>query len=140
MTVTRSSPKTSTAAAPSSAAGIARSVLFWVHTTWARCGSSATSRPSASLSPITPSTPISGSKVKESSRAAPTASAPWGLWAASSTTVGLRRTTSSRAGEVTSAKAARTSSASSAWASGPEAANASTAASATAAFWAWWAP
>ena len=101
-----------------------------------RCGSKASSTPSASLSPITPITPISGEKVKESSIAAAVAAAPWGLWAASSTIVGLRRMISSRPGEVTSAKAARTRSAS----SGSSPAKASTAASATAAFCAWCAP
>ena len=47
---------------------------------------------------------MSGSNAKESSSAAAAASAPCGLWAASSTIVGLRRMTSSRPGEVTSAK------------------------------------
>jgi hypothetical protein len=59
-------------------------------------------------------TPISGEKVKESSRATTVAAAPWGLWAASSTIVGERRMISRRPGEVTSAKASLTTSASNA--------------------------
>ena len=135
-TLTRSSSKMPSATSARASAAIARAVEFWVQITWARRGSSAASRPSASLSSITPTTPISGAKVNESSSAWARASAPWGLWAASSTIVGLRRTTSSRAGEVTPAKASRTRSASSGWSP----AKASTAASARAAFWAWWAP
>lgn len=64
--------------------------------------------------------------------------APAGLWAASSTTVGDRRTTSMRPGADTDAKALRTvsmSSGSGRWAPTPK--NASTAASATAALCAW---
>ena len=80
---------------------------------------------------------MSGLNANESSSAAATACAPCGLWAASSTIVGLRRITSSRPGEVTSREGAadqllverrgRPT-------------KASTAASATAAFCAWWAP
>ena len=81
--------------------------------TWARCGSNAASTPSWSLSAITPITPISGANWNESSSAAAVASAPCGLCAASSTIVGLRRTTSSRPGDVASANAARTSASSS---------------------------
>ena len=88
------------------------------------------------MSAITPITPMSGENWNESSSASATARAPWGLWAASSTIVGLRRMISSRPGEVTSANAAATSSAS----SGSLPVKASTAVSATAAFCAWWAP
>ena len=88
------------AASARSAAGIERSVEFWVQTTCASTGSKAPSRPSWSLSAITPRTPISGSNANESPIASTTASAPCGLWAASSTIVGLRRITSSRPGEV----------------------------------------
>ena len=134
-TLTRSSPKTSAAARPSAAADMERGVEFWVHTRCSRYGSKAASRPSWSLSSITPITPTSGLNENESSSAAAAASAPCGLCAASSRIVGLRRMISSRPGEVTSANAARTRSSSSS-----PLPNASTAASATAAFCAWWAP
>ena len=44
-TLTRSSPKTSRATTARSAAGIARDVEFCVTTTWASCGSNASSTP-----------------------------------------------------------------------------------------------
>ena len=44
-TVTRSSPKTSRAVRASCSAGIARSVEFWVTTTWSSTGSKASSTP-----------------------------------------------------------------------------------------------
>ena len=89
------------AASASCSAGSARSVEFWVQTTWARCGSNAASTPSWSLSAITPITPIERVRTRTSRRARrPRPRAPCGLWAASSTIVGLRRITSSRPGEV----------------------------------------
>ena len=55
---------------PARSAGMARSVAAWVHTTCSKCGSKASSSPSASLSAITPTTPTSGRNVKASSSAA----------------------------------------------------------------------
>ncbi|CAM5512871.1 hypothetical protein SVIOM74S_06104 [Streptomyces violarus] len=78
---------------------------------------------------------------KASPMASAAARAPAGLWAASSTTVGERRTTSSRPGEATAANALRTMSRSSCSARcAPTPKNASTVASATAALCAWCAP
>ena len=73
-------------------------------TTWVSAGSNASSSPRTSLSAITPITPTSGLRSKASSSVATTAAAPCGLCAASSSTVGDRRTTSSRPGTVTAAK------------------------------------
>src|SRR5690606_26488715 len=80
-------------------------------------------------------TPTRRWKVNDSRTASAMAATPAGLWAASTSTVGLRRTTSRRPGEVTSAKAALTTS----WSSGcsPPPTNASTAAIARAALCAW---
>ena len=73
-------------------------------------------------------------KENASVTAATLAAMPAGLWAESAITTGLRRTTSSRPGEVIAANASRTKSPLSAPASGPAPPNASTAASAQAAF------
>ncbi len=90
---------------------------------------------------LAPTTPISRLKPNASVTASAAARAPPGLWAASSTTDGLRRTTSIRPGESTAAKAERITSMSSVRAcSEPIPKNASTAASATAALCAWCAP
>src|SRR5690349_22009559 len=126
-TYTRSMPKMPPATSASSSAGSDREVRAWVQTTAASTGSSAASTPSWSLSPITPTTPMRGFSRNESSMASAVAAAPCGLCAASSRIVGLRRITSSRPGEVTSANASLTSSSS----SGSCPRNASTAASAT---------
>lgn len=80
-------------------------------------------------------------KPKASVTASAVTCAPAGLCAASRTTVGLRRTTSIRPGEVTEAKALRTVSRSSSRdCCAPTPKKASTAASATAALCAMWAP
>ena len=100
--------------AASSAADRARGVEFWVHTRCSRYGSKAASRPSWSLSAITPITPMSGRNEKESSSAAAAASAPCGLCAASSRIVGAAPDDLQAArASVTSANAARTTSSSS---------------------------
>ncbi len=110
-------------------------------TTSAKIGSNASSSPRTFLSPLAPTTPISRLKSKASPTASAVTRAPAGLCAASSTTVGDRRTTSMRPGEETAAKALRTVSMSSGSArTAPTPKNASTAASATAALCAWWAP
>ena len=67
-------------------------------TTWFMHLFELVSRPRASLSAITAITPTSGLNAKASVIAAAVARAPCGLWAASSTTVGDRRTTSIRPG------------------------------------------
>ena len=129
------------AISPSSAAGIARAVEFWVHTTSPAPARTPRARPATSLSAITPMTPIEwreGELLLDGR--APLHVAPCGLCAASRTTVGDRRTISSRPGDVTSAKAACTTSGSSPPSSPLPPANASTAASAHAALCAWWAP
>ena len=105
-------------------------------TTWFMISSKTVSRPRASLSAITATTPISGVKPNASVIAAAAARAPCGLCAASSTTVGERRTTSSRPGNRTWANPSRTTSGLSAF----RPRKASTAASACAALAAWWAP
>ena len=76
--------------------------------------------PRASLSARMAMTPTSRSKPKNSWTASASARAPAGLCAASTSTVGLRRTTSSRPGEVTPAKPASTRSMSSGWPPPPE--------------------
>ena len=63
--------------------------------------------PTASLSATIPTSPTSRVKVKASSRAATSDRAPCGLWAASTSTVGERRTISRRPGEVIAATGGR---------------------------------
>jgi hypothetical protein len=76
-------------------------------------GSSSSSIPATSLSPLAAKTPVTWSKLNDSSIPATVAAMPAGLCAASMTMVGLRLMISSRPGEVTFAKASRTRSASS---------------------------
>src|SRR3954454_15436603 len=139
-TLTRSAPKTSTARAPSSSACIARGEVFWVTTSSAQMSSSAASMPATSLPRTTPTTPTSRVKSKDSRTASTVAATPAGLWAASTSTVGLVRTRSSRPGEETAPKAARTVPCSIGPVAAPAPRKASTAASAVAAFCAWCAP
>ena len=72
-----------------------------VTTTSSSTVSSASSSSAASLSFITATTPTRRAKVNESWMASRRARAPAGLCAASTSTVGLRRTISSRPGEST---------------------------------------
>ena len=85
--------------------GIARGDDDRVTTISSSIGSSASRMPSASLSASTPTTPTSRVKVNASCTASARTAAPAGLCAASTRTVGLRRTTSSRPGESTPANA-----------------------------------
>src|SRR5664280_1156248 len=109
-----------------------------VPTTVCSTGSSAAKTPATSLSASMPTTPTSRSKANASTKVATSAAAPAGLCAASSTTVGLVRTVSSRPGDTTAAIPART--ASSARSPRPPPRKASTAASAPAALLAMCAP
>src|SRR5512144_2437823 len=137
-TSTRSAPNTSTATAASASADRARGESLCVMTTSASTGSRASSTPRTSLSASIATTPTRRVNANASDNAAARAPAPAGLCAASSSTVGLERTTSSRPGDVTRAKAARTTSPSSSCRPPPT--NASTAARASVAFCAWCAP
>ena len=110
-----------------------------MQTTVSMIGSNASSRPYTSLSCIQPSTPTSGENANASPTESAVACAPCGLCAASSTIVGLRRTTSSRPGELTAANARRTRSASTCFSSFAPT-KASTAASAVTALRAWCSP
>src|SRR6185437_6564661 len=103
---TRSSPKISAASSAVSSGSNDRSEELRVTT-------SSSSIPATSLSPLAAKTPVTWSKLNDSSIPATVAAMPAGLCAASMTMVGLRLMTSSRPGDVTFANASRTRSTSS---------------------------
>ena len=87
-TMTRCSPKKSTAIAPSRRGDIERGDVVRVTTTSSITGSSISSIAAASLSANMATTPTSLVKVNESGNGARSASSRPGLWAASTSTVG----------------------------------------------------
>ncbi len=103
-----------------------------MHTTVVMASAKIDNTPETSLSAIIATTPINGLKSKASVIASIVARAPWGLWQVSSTTVGERRTTSSRAGDPHLLEALGDH----VGRQRPPPRNASTAATASAAFWA----
>ena len=105
-TVTRDSPKISTASWPSSSGGMARGRRVARDDDVVERRLEHLEHPAASLSAKMPTRPTSLVNVKASLQRGPERAHAGGLWAASTSTVGDRRTISSRPGDVTSANPA----------------------------------